>query len=136
MAATTSGSVNSEVLVSSDLEGTISKVALPPGGIVRFVAHDARRPGEDLRRHDLFENASLVVTSRLHGALPAIARGIPVRFFDEGLLRDAGDHGSVRYSLLRMLGVPGDGSAPAAFPARGIRTLREQCASWLGRIAG
>jgi len=74
-----------------------------------------------------------VITSRLHAALPAIARGTKVRFYNPRL-SEAIDCGSNRYSLLEYLGIPLDGREATKYPADQITALRQNCAAWIHRV--
>jgi polysaccharide pyruvyl transferase WcaK-like protein len=102
---------------------------------IRYIAHDAKSPGEDILDPELFEGVSLVITARLHAALPAIARGIPVRFFSPRLFGTL-DYGSNRYSLLEYLGIPLDGKAPKKYPREQIHQLKNNCLAWLNSVLG
>jgi hypothetical protein len=99
----------------------------------RLIAHDADAPGADLCLPELFDDVSLVITSRLHAALPAIAQGIPVRFFSPRLAGSL-TCGSNRYTLLEFLNIPLDGSSVGSYPTREIRQLKNNCAAWLDGI--
>ena len=62
-----------------------------------------------------YRDADLVVTGRLHGALPAVRHGTPVLFY--------GDPGDTRFSLLSHLGLPIHPlSAALADSAEAVRT--------------
>jgi hypothetical protein len=110
---------------------------LPPGRRRRYIAHDTASPGDSLLAADIFDDASVVVTARLHAALPAIARGIPVRFYDQRHWDTdyrTQQYGSIRYSLLSSLGIPLDGNEAAAYPAPQIRALKHSWYAWMDRV--
>jgi hypothetical protein len=114
----------------------VSRVGTAP---VRWLKHDPWSPGEELRDSRVFDGAWRVITGRLHAALPAIARGIPVHFY--GRQHWEPDYatpswGDVRYSLLAHLGVSFDGKAEIPYPANVIRSLRRTCVGWLHGILG
>jgi hypothetical protein len=102
-------------------------------GELRFVSHEFGAPGRDLRTHGLLDAAQLCITGRLHLALPAIARGIPVRFFgprhwvDERIVRTAGPS---RFSLLEFLNISTDGILPKDYPTEQISELRSALQTW------
>ena len=86
----------------------------------RYLAHDVDLPGEPLTERGIFRNASVVMTGRLHAALPAIAQGVRVRFFGQHDWHPdyrTQDYGGIRYSLLQHLGIPQDGSYLETYPS-------------------
>lgn len=122
---------NGEVLVSSTPE--VPRNNLSYGEHFRYLAHDIGDPGENILSDGVFDHASLVVTSRLHAALPAIARGTKVCFYSPRLSGNR-DYGSNRYSLLEYLGVPLDGRETAVYPATQLAALRRNCTNWIDRL--
>lgn len=79
---------------------------------IKWVRHEPDDPGEDIDSDTLFDDVGAVVTGRLHLALPAIARGLAVRFFGPNYWMNANAGraaGSTRFSLLEHLGVPTNG---------------------------
>lgn len=126
-----------DVLVSSSPELAVDLAALLLGRRVRLLRHEAGDPGEDPAEPGAFDGASLVVTGRLHAALPAIARGVRVRFFGPERWRAdlrAYGWGAVRYTLLRDLGIRLDGAENRDYPVAAIARLRSSWASWLARV--
>src|SRR5262249_39477185 len=106
------------------------------GRRVRLLRHEAGEPGEDPAETGAFDGASLVVTGRLHAALPAIARGVRVRFFaPESWRADlcAYPWGARRYTLLSHLGIHLDGAENRDYPGAAIARLKSSWASWLAR---
>jgi hypothetical protein len=104
---------------------------------IRYVSHEASTPGWDLNRPDLFEDVGLVITGRLHLALPAIAQGIPVRFYGPQYWRnEATRHaaGPSRFSLLNHLGQSIHGDMAATYPAEQIREFRTQLHAWFRSV--
>jgi hypothetical protein len=103
----------------------------------RYLAHDADSPGEPLTEPGVFRNASLVMTGRLHAALPAIAQGVRLRFFGQRYWQ-AGyrsqEYGSIRYSLLQHLGIPLDGSESQIYPTAEIKALKRNCQGWIESV--
>ncbi len=69
-----------------------AKLAALVGGI-RTVKYES--PGQFMGE---YARADLVITGRLHGALPAVREGTPVIFY--------GDPADTRFTLLRFLGLP------------------------------
>jgi hypothetical protein len=125
-----------DVLVSSSPELAVDLAPLVRGRRLRLLRHEAGEPGEDPAETGAFDGASLVVTGRLHAALPAIARGVRVRFFGPECWRAdlrAYQWGAVRYTLLRHLGIHLDGAENRDYPADAIARLRSSWASWLAR---
>jgi hypothetical protein len=126
-------------LISSSPRIELSPAERPDPARTRYIKHDPWSAGEELRDFDVFDGASLVLTGRLHGALPAIARGIPVRFYGREQWHD--DYrkyswGDVRYSLLSYLGIDLRGGDNPAYPRAAITTLQENYAAWLHRVFG
>lgn len=105
-------------------------------GKAQMISHYDNFIGLDLRLPGLYDSAALVLTTRLHAALPAIARGIPVKFCDLSLYAGLRGNGSTRYSLLEYLGIPlnGDRSDLHPYPGLRIRELKEDLALWLSHI--
>lgn len=125
------------VLLSSSPALQVDVAALAPRERIKLVRHDPGSPGEELRDARVFDRASLVITGRLHAALPAVARGVPVRFYGERHWHpDFQGHcwGRVRYTLLEYLGIDLDGSPEAEYPARQLRALNAGWADWLARV--
>ena len=125
------------VLVSSSPELMLDYSFLD-GRRVRFIKHDSWSRGEELRDSSLFEGASLVITGRLHAALPALARGIRVRFYGQEYWHpDVKPYswGNMRYSLLQYLKLDLEGNECSAYPAAQIRRLRDNCENWLLQVA-
>lgn len=126
-----------DVLVSSSPELAVDLAPLLGGRRVRLLRHEAGEPGEDPAEAGAFDGATLVVTGRLHAALPAIARGVRVRFFGPERWRSdlrAYGWGAVRYTLLRHLGIRLDGAANGDYPGAAIRRLKSSWTSWLARV--
>jgi hypothetical protein len=124
-----------DVLISSTPPFDFAQA--PQGRTRRYLAHDPASPGENLLADHIFDDASLVITGRLHAALPAIARGIPVRFYDQrhwNVDYRTQQYGSIRYSLLAFLGVPLDGSEIRTYPATQIRALKRNWQAWMDRV--
>ncbi|PYQ22117.1 MAG: hypothetical protein DMF79_06600 [Acidobacteria bacterium] len=124
------------VLVSSSPELAVDLAPLLHGRPVRYLRHEAGDRGEDPGGAEAFDGASLVVTGRLHAALPAIGRGVRVRFFGPDRWRAdlrAYEWGTVRYTLLRHLGIRLDGAPNPDYPGAAIRRLRSSFTSWLDR---
>ncbi len=106
---------------------------------IRLVSHDARSAGDPLQAFEIFEGASLVITGRLHAALPAVARGIRVRFYGEPYWHQ--DYrgypwGSVRYTLLAYLGISADGRDDVAYPSAAVRALKDTHRAWVRKALG
>jgi hypothetical protein len=125
-----------DVLISSTPPIEAAEVGLPRGKR-RYLAHDLDSPGERVCADGLFDGASLVVTGRLHAALPAIAKGIPVRFYDQRHWHPdyrSQHYGSIRYTLLELLGIPFDGREAREYPGKQIRALKHNCQAWMDRV--
>jgi hypothetical protein len=111
-----------------------------PAGIrsgAESVTHGTNRTfGDEIKRAsaqrllDVYrEQASLVVTTKLHCALPCIAMGIPVVFF--------GDHEDERFGVLREIGLPIYPLAPRGGVGRWMwrfRIFRGAWRRWSGRV--
>jgi hypothetical protein len=127
------------VLVSSSPALQVDLAPLAPPERIRYLRHDPWSRGDELGDARIFDEASLVITGRLHAALPAVARGVRVRFYGEPHWhRDFQGHGwgSVRYTLLDYLGIDRDGNANAEYPDRQLTILRGNCARWLAQVLG
>jgi hypothetical protein len=125
--------------VSSSPPLPVDLAALARRGPIKCLRHDPWSTGEELRDARVFDDASLVITGRLHAALPAVARGVPVQFYGERHWPpDFQGHcwGSVRYTLLTYLGIDLDGTLPAEYPARALRTLDAAWTRWLAKVLG
>ena len=94
---------------------------------VRYISHDASSPGDNILADRIFEKANLVITSRLHAALPAISKGIKVKVYWT-------DYGESRFSLLEFLGIQLNGELPSVYPRMQIQFLRRNYAIWLRRV--
>ena len=116
-----------EVLVSSTPNLTGWKSDLLVNRSIRYISHLAGAPGDDLPEDRIFNGASLVITSRVHAALPAIARGIRVKFYKT-------HYGESRFSLLEFLGIPLNGEMPSIYPRMQIQVLRRNYIAWLRRV--
>jgi hypothetical protein len=127
------------ILISSSPPIELKGPDRPDPHRARYVKHDPWSAGEELRDAGVFEGVSLVLTGRLHGALPAIARGIRVRFYGrEQWHDDYRKHlwGNVRYSLLSYLGIDLCGNDNPVYPAATIATLKESYRTWLRTALG
>jgi hypothetical protein len=121
------------VVVSSTPVLGVDVSALAAGAPVRYVKHDASSAGEELKDFSIFDDASLVVTGRLHAALPAITRGIEVRFYDQSYWHadyQSYTPGSIRYTLCDYLGLARDGRPVAIYPAAQLSALHEAYRNW------
>jgi hypothetical protein len=120
-------------LVSSTPRLVLGRGQGPTDGPVRLVRHEAGAPGVDVRSRRLFEGVRGCITGRLHLALPAIAAGIPTRFFgprfwsDERVARAAG---TTRFSLLRFLGLSAQGKTRVRYPRDELAALRASFVAW------
>lgn len=100
---------------------------------IQYVRHEPSTPGKDIREQDLFNNVRLCITGRLHLALPAIAKGIPVRFFgpsywlDERVRLSAG---LSRLSLLKFLKISMEGELSEMYPTEELDYLRTEFQKW------
>jgi hypothetical protein len=128
-----------DVLISSTPPIDMAEADWPRRRTHRYLAHDLDSPGEPVTADGIFESASLVITGRLHGALPAIARGIPVRFYDQRNWHPdyrLQHYGSNRYSLLEFFGIPLNGGEAQDYPAAQIRALKRDYRIWVNRVLG
>jgi hypothetical protein len=128
-----------DVLISSTPPVDWADFGALDGRKRRYLAHDRVSPGEDLLADRIFDRTSLVITGRLHAALPAIARGIPVRFYDQRHWHvdyRSQQYGSIRYSLLEFLGIPLNGSEARTYPAAQMQGLKQNCHTWIHRVIG
>jgi hypothetical protein len=96
--------------------------------VVRYISHDVMSAGDNILEDCVFDRANLVITSRLHAALPAISRGVKVKFYWT-------DYGESRFSLLEFLGIPLNGEIPSVYPSTQICTLRRNCVAWIRRVS-
>jgi hypothetical protein len=128
-----------DILISSTPPLDLEDVEVAPMCKRRFLAHDNSSPGESLLGDRIFQRTSQVITGRLHAALPAIARGIPVRFFDQRHWDSdyrSQQYGSVRYSLLEFLDIPLDGRQAELYPGPQIQVLKHNFRAWIDRVFG
>jgi hypothetical protein len=127
------------VLVSSSPVLRVDAATLAPAARIRYLQHEPGSAGQELVDAAVFDAASLVITGRLHAVLPAVARGVRVRFYGERHWHpdyQGHDWGRVRYSLLDHLGISPDGDPDRAYPATQVRALRDTCRAWLRVIVG
>lgn len=99
----------------------------------RLVRHEPGVAGMDVRSPHLFQGVSACLTGRLHLALPAIAKGIPVRFFGPEYWADeraAKAAGPTRFSLLRFLGLSLRGEPAAPYPQEELAFIRASFNAW------
>jgi hypothetical protein len=125
-----------DVLISSTPLIEAAEDGLPRGKR-RYLAHDLDSPGERVCADGVFNGAALVVTGRLHAALPAIAKGIPLRFYDQRHWHPdyrSQHYGSIRYTLLELLGIPFDGQQPRDYPGKQMRALKRNWQTWMDRV--
>ena len=119
-----------EILVSTSPEIDPTRLQFLAGQRLRHVQHDPMSTGEELRDFGVFEKARLVVTGRLHAALPAIARGIPVKFYDCW----PSAHRDIRFQLLDYLGVDRAGNEDIPYPGAKIESLKHAFRNWLRQV--
>jgi hypothetical protein len=126
------------VLISSSPELHVDYSEFVRGKTIKYIKHDFSSSGNELD-YSLFAGATLVITGRLHAALPAIARGIRTKFYDpqhwNPYLRDY-TWGSTRYSLLEYLGINFDGNDQTPYPIRQIQQLKNNFDQWLVQVFG
>jgi hypothetical protein len=127
------------ILVSSSPELNVDYCKYIGSRRVVYIKHDSSSTGEELEDYSVFAGASLVITGRLHAALPAIARGIRTRFYGPRYwapyLRDY-CWGDIRYSLLEYLGIGFNGDADLPYPIRKLQYLRNDFEQWLAQVIG
>jgi hypothetical protein len=116
-----------EVLISSTPNVSGWRSDCRESRAVRYISHDTMSSGDDILEDGTFDRANLVITSRLHAALPAISRGIKVKFYWT-------DYGDSRFSLMEFLGIPLNGELPSVYPRMQIRVLRRNCVAWFRRV--
>lgn len=123
------------VLFSSTPELDLQEGLYRSVGPARWVRHEPGENGVDIMAPELFDGVRLAVTGRLHLALPAIARGIPVAFFGPDHwrhqpMRQAA--GRTRLTLLEWLGVPLSGEISSVPSAPKVDVLKANFDEWIG----